>query len=40
VRGLPIGSYSLAGDGPESDHTDFALRNGDTKRVELSIKSH
>jgi hypothetical protein len=40
LRGLPVGNFALAGDGADSDHTDFALRNGDTKRVELSIKSH
>ena len=39
VRGLAAGPFTLSGEGTNADHSDFALRNGDTRRVELTVKS-
>lgn len=40
LRGLSTGAYSLTADGAEGSHSDFALHNGDTRRVELPAKGH
>jgi hypothetical protein len=40
LRGLAAGAYALTGDGAEGGHAEFTLRAGDTRRVELSSKSH
>jgi carboxypeptidase family protein len=38
VRGLAAGAFTLS-EGTDGDHSDFALRSGDTRRVELAVKS-
>lgn len=40
LRGLAAGAYALTGDGADGGHSEFTLHGDDTRRVELSSKSH
>jgi hypothetical protein len=40
LRGLPAGTFTFSAEGGGATPEEFALRSGDTKRVELAVAGH